>query len=97
MSQYQHILNALECADQHDYETAQSAALAIRALELELAEARKELAETQEVSQAVCDLREDLSDARDVIDVLRGELAEARDALKAIWLYINNHDGRSRG
>jgi hypothetical protein len=56
MSQYQHILNALECADQHDYETAQSAALAIRALEQ--------------------------------------EMAEARDALKAIWPYINNHDGR---
>jgi hypothetical protein len=35
MSKYQQVLNALECADQHDYETAQSAALAIRALESE--------------------------------------------------------------
>jgi hypothetical protein len=25
---------------------------------------------------------------------LAAELAESRDALKAIWPYINNHDGR---
>jgi hypothetical protein len=55
VSQYQHILNALECADQHDYETAQSAALAIRALEQ--------------------------------------ELTEARDALKAVWPFIEFHVG----
>jgi len=35
MSKYQQVLNQLECADAHDYETAQSAALAIRALEAE--------------------------------------------------------------
>jgi hypothetical protein len=40
MSKYQQILNQLECADAHDYETAQSAALAIRALEAELADER---------------------------------------------------------
>jgi hypothetical protein len=72
VSQYRHILNALEA---------------------ELAEAHKELAETQEVSQAVCDLRDDLSDARDVIDILRGEMAEARDACRAIWPFIEFHVG----
>ena len=40
MSKYQQILNQLECADAHDYETAQSAALAIRALEAELEDAK---------------------------------------------------------
>jgi hypothetical protein len=33
---YDPILNALECADQHDYETAQSAALAIRKLKTDV-------------------------------------------------------------